>query len=82
MTRRVSQAIADSPVLRRIALPTYRAYTRHLRSGPGPRVLANGVPKGGTHLLTSLLDAFRGLRSRAIRTLSHVPADAIHDRRV
>lgn len=61
MTRRVSQAIADSPVLRRIALPTYRAYTRHLRSGPGPRVLANGVPKGGTHLLTSLLDAFSGL---------------------
>jgi sulfotransferase 6B1 len=61
VSRRVSQAVADSPVLRKFAVPAYRAYARYLRIGSGPRVLANGVPKGGTHLLTSLLDAFSGL---------------------
>jgi hypothetical protein len=61
VSRRLSQAVAGNRALRAVALPTYRAYARHLRSGPGPRVLANGIPKGGTHLLTSLLDGFPGL---------------------
>jgi hypothetical protein len=59
--RALSQAVAASPTLRAVAVPTYRAYARHFRSSPGARVLANGIPKGGTHLLTTLLDAFPGL---------------------
>jgi hypothetical protein len=62
MSRRPSQVVADSRVLRALAIPAYRAYARHRRVGPGPRVVANGIPKGGTHLLTTLLDGFAGLR--------------------
>ena len=54
--------VADSRVLRALVIPAYRTYARHRPTGPGPRVLANGIPKGGTHLLTTLLDGFDGLR--------------------
>jgi hypothetical protein len=41
-------------VVRAVGLPSYQL-ARRLRAGAPPRVLANGLPKSGTHLLTSLL---------------------------
>lgn len=61
MSRRLTQAVAGNGALRAVAIPAYRSYARHMRRGSGPRVLANGIPKGGTHLLTALLDGLPGL---------------------
>jgi Sulfotransferase domain len=47
--------------VRAVGLPVYRT-SRRLRPGRGPRVLANSMPKAGTHLLTSLLDLLPDLR--------------------
>jgi sulfotransferase 6B1 len=63
---RASQAVARNRVLRRLAIPTYRAYSRVRYRYPPPRVLANGVPKGGTHLLTTLLGAYPQMRFSGI----------------
>lgn len=45
-----------SPIVRRAGIPVYRAYA-DVRAVPrsDPPVLANSIPKAGTHLLTSLL---------------------------
>src|SRR4051812_16871579 len=42
-------------VKRRAVIPAYRAVARSNVFYPGPRVFANSFPKGGTHLLSSLL---------------------------
>ena len=58
LVRRVRQ----SPRLRPAGIAAYRAVDRLLPAGPGPRVLANSMPKSGTHLLASLLDGLGDLR--------------------
>ena len=50
--------IQENERLRRIAISGYRLMARAMVFNPGPRVLANGVPKSGTHLLVSLLRSF------------------------
>lgn len=47
--------LARNERLRDAAITSYRAYARAVIFYPPPRVLANGIPKSGTHLLTSLL---------------------------
>ena len=42
-------------VKRRAVIPAYRAVARSNVFYPGPRVFPNSFPKGGTHLLSSLL---------------------------
>lgn len=44
--------------VRRIAISGYHLMARAMVFNPPPRVLANGVPKSGTHLLVSLLRSF------------------------
>jgi len=58
LVRRVRQ----TPALRPPAIAAYRALDRMMPAAPGPRVLANSMPKSGTHLLASLLDQLDGMR--------------------
>lgn len=58
LVRRVRQ----SPVLRPPAIAAYRALDRMAPAKPGPRVVANSMPKSGTHLLATLLDQLEGMR--------------------
>jgi hypothetical protein len=58
LVRRVRQ----NPRLRPAGIAAYRAVDRILPAGPGPRILANSMPKSGTHLLASLLDGLGDLR--------------------
>ncbi len=53
--------LREHDAARRVLIPAYRAYGRAMMFGHGPRVLANGMPKAGTHLLSSLLAALPGL---------------------
>jgi hypothetical protein len=54
--------VRQSPRLRPAGIAAYRAVDRMLPAGTGPRVLANSMPKSGTHLLASLLDGLGDLR--------------------
>jgi hypothetical protein len=54
--------VRQSPRLRPAGIAAYRAVDRMLPAGAGPRVLANSMPKSGTHLLASLLDGLGDLR--------------------
>jgi hypothetical protein len=47
--------------VRAVGLPLYRANAR-LHPGAPPRVLANSLPKSGTHLVTALLDRLPDMR--------------------
>lgn len=58
LVRRVRQ----SPALRPPAIAVYRTVDRLRPAHPGPRVVANSMPKAGTHLLASLLDQLDGMR--------------------
>lgn len=58
LVRRVRQ----SPRLRPPAVAAYRAMDRMRPAPPGPRVLANSMPKSGTHLIATLLDQLEGMR--------------------
>lgn len=58
LVRRVRQ----SPALRPPAIAAYRMVDRLIPAPPGPRVVANSMPKSGTHLLASLLDQLEGMR--------------------
>lgn len=51
----VARRIRNSPALRAAAAPTYRAVARSVFFLPSPRVLANSLPKAGTHLLSAVL---------------------------
>jgi hypothetical protein len=55
------RALRSIPAVRAVGLPLYRAAAR-ARAGAPPRVLANGVPKSGTHLLTALLRELPDMR--------------------
>jgi hypothetical protein len=48
-------------LVRPLALGLYRILARTLLVGRGPRILANSIPKAGTHLLSALLMQFPDL---------------------
>ena len=50
-----ARAVARNPVLRRGAYLAARGAARSIVFLPAPRVLANSVPKAGTHLLSTVL---------------------------
>lgn len=54
--------VRQSPRLRPAGIFAYRALDRMVPAGNGPRVLANSMPKSGTHLLATLLDGLGDLR--------------------
>ncbi len=58
MVRRVRQ----SPRLRPLGIAAYRAADRMFPAGDGPQVIANSMPKSGTHLLGSLLAGLPRMR--------------------
>lgn len=69
--RKVAVGLLDSPLVRKVrqsprlrpaGIAAYRAVDRVLPAGTGPRVLANSMPKSGTHLLATLLDGLGDLR--------------------
>jgi sulfotransferase 6B1 len=55
------RALRRNTAVRAVGLPLYRANAR-LHSGVPPRVLANSLPKSGTHLVTALLDRLPAMR--------------------
>jgi hypothetical protein len=46
---------------REVGIAVYRGWARARPTRPGPRVFANSLPKAGTHLLMSMLDAMPGI---------------------
>jgi len=54
--------VRRSPALRVPAIAAYRTVDRLRPARPGPRVIANSMPKSGTHLLATLLDQLEGMR--------------------
>lgn len=58
----LAQRVRRSPALRPPAIAAYRMMLRLAPTKPGPRVLANSMPKSGTHLLATLLDQLDGMR--------------------
>ena len=52
---KLAKTVTESERLRKIAIPAYRMYARALVFNRGPRVLANSMPKAGTHLAAALL---------------------------
>ena len=59
---RLARRARQSPLLRPPAIAAYRLMIRLAPTPPGPRVLANSMPKSGTHLLANLLDHLDGMR--------------------
>jgi sulfotransferase 6B1 len=55
----ISRAIRSArrnPMVRRGGIPLYRLYSKAISHAfPPPRVLVNGIPKSGTHLVTTVL---------------------------
>lgn len=64
-----------SPLLRPPAIAAFRALDRLTPAPPGPKVIANSMPKSGTHLLAALLDQIEGMRF-AGRMVAFDAADA------
>lgn len=62
LSSRFARSVRNNPRLRPVGIAGYRLYTRLRSAGNGPKVLANSIPKAGTHLLMSLLDAVPGMR--------------------
>lgn len=58
----LARRVRQTPALRPPAIAAYRAVDRMLPAPPGPRVVANSMPKSGTHLVASLLDQLDGMR--------------------
>ena len=54
--------VRRSPALRPPAIAAYRLVDRLMPAKPGPRVIANSMPKSGTHLLATFLDQLDGMR--------------------
>src|SRR5437868_8345987 len=53
--------IRHNPIVRAVGVPLYQTRAR-MRPGRPPRVLANSLPKAGTHLLTALLAELPDMR--------------------
>lgn len=73
---RFAAKVRQSPRLRPPAIAAYRAVDRILPAGTGPRVVANSMPKSGTHLLATLLDGLGDLRF-AGRLVKFEPRDRL-----
>lgn len=58
---RLARKVRSNPRLRPVGIAAYRLYTRVRPTGSGPKVIANSIPKAGTHLLMSMLDAWPGM---------------------
>ena len=56
------RTVAKHPRLRNAAYGALRGRARLARGGDSPTVLVNSVPKAGTHLVTTMLEAFPDLR--------------------
>lgn len=56
-----TSALEKYPVARKGVVTLYRFLARAMILGSGPRVLANSIPKAGTHLLTSMLWKLPGM---------------------
>lgn len=59
---RLAHRARRSRVLRPLGIAAYRTVDRLTPAPPGPRVVANSMPKSGTHLLTELLEQIDGMR--------------------
>lgn len=59
---RLAQRARRSPYVRPPAIAAYRAIDRALPAPAGPKILANSMPKSGTHLLTSLIASLPKMR--------------------
>jgi hypothetical protein len=68
------RTLRRSAVARAVGKPLYRANAR-LRPGAPPRVLANSLPKSGTHLLTALLAALPDMRYSGVHLTAYDIAD-------
>lgn len=75
----LAQRARRSPLLRPPAVAAYRAIDRMFPAPAGPRVVANSMPKAGTHLLMSLLEALPKLRF-AGQVISYLGEDAVGER--
>lgn len=73
---KVAQRARRNPFIRPPAMAAYRALDRMLPAPPGPRVLANSMPKAGTHLLMSLLESLPQMRF-AGQVVSYLGEDAV-----
>lgn len=62
----LARRVRKNPRLRPIGIAGYRLYARLRPAGDGPKLLANSIPKAGTHVLMSLLDAIPGMRFSGI----------------
>lgn len=63
--------VRRSSALRPAAIAAYRAADRMMPAPPGPRVVANSMPKSGTHMLATLLDQIPGMRFNGRIVLFH-----------
>lgn len=66
LNNRLARKVRKNSRLRPLGIAGYQFYTRLRPAGTGPRILANSIPKAGTHLLMSLLDAMPGIRFSGI----------------
>lgn len=73
---RLAQRARRNPWIRPPAIAAYRAVDRIWPASQGPRVLANSMPKAGTHLLTSLLEGIPRMRFGA-HVVSYLGKDGI-----
>ncbi len=76
---RLAQRARRNPHVRPPLIAAYRAIDRTLPAPKGPRILANSMPKSGTHLLMSLLENLPKLRF-AGHFVSYLGKDAIGER--
>lgn len=76
---RLAQRARRSPLVRPPAVAAYRALDRVLPAPAGPRVLANSMPKAGTHLLMSLLESLPRMRYSG-QVVSYLGDDTIGER--
>lgn len=59
---KLARRVRSNARLRPLGIAGYRLYVRLRPASNGPTVLANSIPKAGTHALMSLLDAIPGMR--------------------
>ena len=59
---RLGRRVRRSSALRPVGIAAYRTVDRLRPAKPGPRVVANSMPKSGTHLLTAMLEQLEGFR--------------------
>jgi hypothetical protein len=62
MTTTISKRLRGNARVRSVAIPAYQIAARRRSSDPAPRVMANSLPKSGTHLLQRLLQQLPKMR--------------------